>query len=79
MEDLDNLTLFMNQTKIQGTHLGYESLADVYTYMNDLAFDIKLKSDYCVMVGQKLAYEIGVWKTSDYEENYTIIWKKMGG
>lgn len=56
---------------------GYESLADVYSYMNDLDFNINLKSDYCVMVGQKLAYEIGVWKSSDYEGNYIIVWTKL--
>jgi hypothetical protein len=57
---------------------GYENLADVYSYMNDLTFDIKLKSEYCVMVGQNLAYDIGVWNSSDYEGHYIIIWKRMG-
>lgn len=56
---------------------GYESLADVYSYMNDPAFDINLTRDYCVMVGQNLAYEIGVWKTSDYQGNYIIVWNKL--
>ncbi len=55
---------------------GYESLVDVYSYMNDLTFNINLKEDYCVMVGETLAYEIGTWKSSDYKGNYIIIWKK---
>ncbi len=58
---------------------GYESLVDVYSYMNDLAFDINLKEDYCVMVGEKLAYEIGTWISSDYKGNYIIAWKKLDG
>ncbi len=57
----------------------YESLADIYSYMNDLAFDINLEKDYCVMVGEALAYEIGTWKTSDYKGNYIIVWKKTKG
>ncbi len=55
----------------------YESLADVYSYMNDLTFDIDLEKDYCVMVSHNLAYEIGVWKSSDYEGHYIIIWRNL--
>ena len=56
---------------------GYESLADAYSYMNDLTFDIKLRNEFNAMVGQKLAYEIGVWNSSGYKGNYIIIWKKL--
>ncbi len=56
---------------------GYESLVDAYSYMNDLNFDISLKNEYCVMLGKKLAYEIGTWKSSDYTGSYIIIWKQL--
>lgn len=53
---------------------GYENLANAYSYMDDIDFDINLEKNSLVMVKPDFAYEIGTW-SNEASGSYIIIWQ----